>query len=576
MTNLTFPKALTGIIGLDDITNGGLPRGRPTLVCGSAGCGKTLFGMEFLVHGITQYDEPGVFVAFEETCEELTQNVSSLGYDLADLIDQNKLTIDHVSIDQAGFEQTGDYNLDGLFIRLQYAIQKVSAKRVVLDTIEVLFEALDDSQILRAELRRLFRWLKDKGVTVVITGERGNGMLTRNGIEEYVSDCVILLEHRVENRLSTRLLRIVKYRGSSHGSDEYPFLIDNGGFSVLPITSVSLDYDVTDERISSGIPRLDQMLGVQGFFRGSTIMVTGSSGTGKTTFASQFLDAACQRGERCLYFSFEEPANQIIRNMRSVGLDLQARVEADLLRFESVRPTGYSLEMHLLILHKHIQEFDPQIVVIDPVTSFEAIGSKADGRILLTRLIDFLKRRGITGFLTSLTTAGETSEQTEVDISSMVDSWLLVRNVESSGERNRIMYVLKSRGMAHSNQITEYEITEDGINMVDTYLGKSGVLTGSARLAQAAREQEEEQEYKQTIKLKKLQLEHKRTTIQAQIAALQAELDVENAEAQLLLDLEARREAADQDYTASMARHRKVIDDDNQLHINSSENLTDG
>ncbi|MEQ8674194.1 MAG: circadian clock protein KaiC [Aggregatilineales bacterium] len=576
LANLELPKAPTGIIGLDDITNGGLPRGRPTLVCGSVGCGKTLFGMEFLVHGITQYDEPGVFVAFEETSGELTQNASSLGFALADLIDQNKLAIDHISIDRTDFEQTGDYDLDGLFIRLEYAIQKVNAKRIVLDTIEVLFSALDNTDILRAELRRLFRWLKDKGVTAVITAERGDGMLTRQGIEEYVSDCVILLENRVENRLSTRLLRIVKYRGTAHGTDEYPFLIDDSGFSVLPITSVNLDYKISDERISSGIPRLDTMLGDRGFFRGSTILVSGPTGTGKTTIASHFLDAACQRGERCLYFSFEEPAAQIIRNMSSVGLDLQAWVEANLLRFETVRPTGYSLEMHLAILHKHIQAFDPQIVVIDPVTSFEAIGSKADSRTLLTRLIDFLKERGTTGFLTSLTTAGETSEQTEVDISSLIDTWLLVRTVESSGERNRLMYVLKSRGMSHSNQISEYEITEEGINLIDAYLGKSGVLTGSARLAQAASEQEEERERKQTIELKQLQLERKRAAIQAQIAALQAELDVESAETQLRLDQEARRTVASQNYTASMARKRKVTDSANQLHTNRSEEHDNG
>ncbi len=428
--NSALPKALTGITGLDDITDGGLPKGRPTLVCGGTGCGKTLLAMEFLVHGITQYDEPGVFVAFEETREELTQNVSSLGFALSDLIDQNKLAIDHISINRADLEQTGDYDLDGLFIRLDSAIQKVNAKRVVLDTIEVLFSALDDTHVLRAELRRLFQWLKDKGVTTIITGERGNRMLTRHGIEEYVSDCVILLENRVENRLSTRLLRIIKYRGTSHGIDEYPFLIDDTGFSVLPITSVNLDYKISDERISSGIPRLDTMLGGRGFFRGTTILVSGPTGTGKTTIASQFLDAACQRGERCLYFSFEEPAAQIIRNMGSVGLDLQAWVDADLLRFESVRPTGYSLEMHLVMLYKHIQAFNPKIVVIDPVTSFEAIGSKRESRALLTRLIDYLKVHGITGFLTSLTTAGETSEQTEVDISSLVDTWLLVQTVE--------------------------------------------------------------------------------------------------------------------------------------------------
>ena len=561
---LTLPKALTGIAGFDEISGGGLPMARPTLVCGSAGSGKTLFAMEFLVHGITQYDEPGVFIAFEETREELTQNVASLGFSLTDLIDQHKLVIDHISIDRAEVEQSGEYDLDGLFIRLEYAIQKVNAKRVVLDTIEVLFAALGDTHILRSELRRLFRWLKDKGVTAVITGERGDGALTRNGIEEYVSDCVILLDHRIEKQMSTRRLRIIKYRGTVHGTDEYPFLIDETGFSVLPITSVGLDYDVSDERVSSGIPRLDTMLEGQGFFRASTILVSGSAGTGKTIIASQFVDAACRRGERCLFFSFEESTSQIIRNMRSVGIDLQAWVDADLLRFKTVRPTLYSLEMHLATMHKRIQAFDPQIVVMDPITNFDIIGSRADSSALLTRLVDFLKMRGVTAFLTSLTSESEAIEQAQVHISSMMDAWLLVRNIESNGERNRVLYILKSRGMAHSNQVSEFEITAQGIQLVDTYLGKSGVLTGSARLAQKTDEQNEELARQQALELRQLKLERKRAAIQAQIAALQADLDVETADTQLLMDQESRRIIASRQYTDTIAHKRQIAASDSQ------------
>ena len=561
---LTLPKALTGIAGFDEISGGGLPMARPTLVCGSAGSGKTLFAIEFLVRGITQYDEPGVFIAFEETREELTQNVASLGFSLTDLIDQHKLVIDHISIDRAEVEQSGEYDLDGLFIRLEYAIQKVNAKRVVLDTIEVLFAALGDTHILRSELRRLFRWLKDKGVTTVITGERGDGALTRNGIEEYVSDCVILLDHRIEKQMSTRRLRIIKYRGTVHGTDEYPFLIDETGFSVLPITSVGLDYDVSDERVSSGIPRLDTMLEGQGFFRASTILVSGSAGTGKTIIASQFVDAACRRGERCLFFSFEESTSQIIRNMRSVGIDLQAWVDADLLRFKTVRPTLYSLEMHLATMHKRIQTFDPQIVVMDPVTNFDIIGSRADSSALLTRLVDFLKMRGVTAFLTSLTSESEAIEQAQVHISSMMDAWLLVRNIESNGERNRVLYILKSRGMAHSNQVSEFEITAQGIQLVDTYLGKSGVLTGSARLAQKTDEQNEELARQQALELRQLKLERKRAAIQAQIAALQADLDVETADTQLLMDQESRRIIASRQYTDTIAHKRQIAASDSQ------------
>lgn len=535
-----------------------MPKGRPTLVCGGSGSGKTLFGMEFLVRGITQFDEPGVFITFEETRSDLTQNVASLGFSLSDLIDQQRLVIDHISIEQAEIEQTGDYDLDGLFVRLNYAIQKVGAKRVVLDTIEALFAALGDTQTLRSELRRLFTWLKDKGMTAVITGERDEGALTRHGIEEYISDCVILLDHRIENQISTRRLRIVKYRGTSHGMDEYPFLIDETGFSVLPITAVGLLYQVSDERISSGIPRLDSMLGGRGFFRASTILVSGRAGTGKTTLATQFVNAACQRGERCLFFSFEEPAGQIIRNMRSVGIDLQTWVDAGLLRFEAVRPTMYSLEMHLATIHKHIEAFDPQVVAIDPVTNFDVIGSHAGSRALLTRLIDFLKMRGITTLLTSLTSAADAVEQSGVSISSIVDAWLLVRNLESNGERNRVLYILKSRGMAHSNQVSEFEITAQGIRLIDAYLGKAGALTGAARLAQEASDYDEELAQQEALQLRQLQLEQKRAAVNAQIAALQAELAVEDAQIQLLLDHDSRQKMAAQKFADAIARKRHI------------------
>lgn len=556
LEHFALPKTPTGIKGLDEITEGGLPSGRPTLVCGSAGSGKTLFAMEFLVYGIMQHDEPGVFVAFEETREELTQNFASLDFALADFIDQNRLVIDHVSIDWDQFAQTGDYDLDGLLIRIDHAIQKVNAKRVVLDTIEVLFTMLGDSDILRAELRRLFRWLKDKGVTTIITGEAGEGTLTRRGIEAYISDCVISLDQRVENHIARRRLRIIKYRGSKHGTDEYPFLIDETGFSVLPITSVGLDYPISDERISSGIPRLDKMLDGRGFFRASTILISGSSGTGKTSLAAQFAVAACQRGERCLYFSFEEAPSQIIRNMRSVGIDLEPWVQAGLLRFKSARPTAYSLDMHLIQLRKSISAFHPQNVVMDPVTNFEIIGTKTDSRTLLTHMIDFLKMHGITALMTSLIGGGEVSEQSGVHISSMIDTWLLVHNPESNGERNRVMYILKSRGMAHSNQICEFEITSQGIHLMDAYVGKSGVLTGSARLAQEAREFDDELQHQQTIELRQLQLNGKRAEIAAQITTLQAKLELENAKIQLLIDQESRRRAAAQKYGDSIARIR--------------------
>ena len=431
VTRVTLPKAPTGIAGLDEITGGGLPKGRPTLVCGSAGCGKTLFSMEFLVRGATAYNEPGVFMAFEETGPELAQNVRSLGFDLDQLVRQKKLVLDYVKVERSEIDETGDYDLEGLFIRLGAAIDSIGAKRVVLDTIEALFSGLQNEGILRAELRRLFRWLKDKGVTAIITGERGDGTLTRRGLEEYVSDCVILLDHRVEDQISTRRLRIVKYRGTAHGANEYPFLIDEDGFSVLPVSSLGLQHKVSSERVSSGIPRLDTMLGGKGFYKGSTILVSGTAGTGKTSLASHFVNAACQRGERCLYFSFEESPDQMIRNMRSLGINLEKWAKKDLLTFHSTRASFFSMEMHLAHIHKLVDRARPSIVVLDPIGSLIEAGTVRDAHFMLIRLIDFLKVRGITALLTNLTHGGSALENTSVNVSSIVDAWLLVRDIEA-------------------------------------------------------------------------------------------------------------------------------------------------
>ena len=472
---LTLPKAPTGINGLDEITRGGLPKGRPTLICGGAGCGKTLFSMEFLVRGAVDYDEPGVFMAFEEKADELAVNVASLGFDLNQLQRDKRIKLDHVHIERSEIEETGEYDLDGLFIRLGYAIDSIGAKRVVLDTIENLFSGLSNQGILRAELRRLFEWLKDKGVTTIITGERGEGTLTRHGLEEYVSDCVILLDHRVENQISTRLLRIVKYRGSVHGTNEYPFLIDADGISVLPVTSLTLDNEVSNERVSSGIPALDKMLDGRGFFRGSSILVSGTAGTVKTSIAASFISQTCRRGERCLFLAFEESPQQIIRNMRSIGLDLQRCVDAGLLRFHASRPTLNGLEMHLITIYKLVQQFRPQVVVLDPITNLVTVGSISEVKSMLIRLIDFLQREQITVLFTALTRNTIVEEQADEGVASLVDAWLLVRDIESNGERNRGIYVMKSRGMKHSNQVREFVISDQGVDLVDVYLGPEGV-----------------------------------------------------------------------------------------------------
>jgi circadian clock protein KaiC len=466
MNKTILRKSLTGIQGLDEITEGGLPKGRPTLICGSAGCGKTLLSMEFLVRGATQYNEPGVFMCFEEKGDELATNIASLGFDLKKLEKEKKISIDHVHIERREIEETGEYDLDGLFIRLGHAIDSIKAKRVVLDTIETLFGGLADDAILRAELKRLFGWLKDKGVTAIITGERGQGQLTRHGLEEYVSDCVILLDHRVTDQLSTRRLRIVKYRGSSHGTNEYPFLIDEHGISVIPITSLGLSHTVTSERISTGVAKLDTMMSGKGYYRGSSILVSGTAGTGKSSLGAAFVQAACKRGEKVLYFAFEESPDQIIRNMRSIGTDLGKYVKNGALKIHSSRPTMHGLEMHLAVMHKIVDEFSPRVVVIDPINNLLRSASGPEVRAMLVRLIDFLKTEKITGFFTNLTSAGQDSlEETELGLSSLMDTWLLIKDIEAEGERKRGLYILKSRGMAHSHQIREFHLTDKGIDL---------------------------------------------------------------------------------------------------------------
>ncbi|HEX9956829.1 MAG TPA: circadian clock protein KaiC [Fibrella sp.] len=521
----TLPKTPTGIIGLDEITGGGLPKGRPTLVCGSAGCGKTLFSMEFIVRGALQFGEPGVFMAFEEKTEELALNVVSLGFDLHQLQKDKLIKLDHVRIERSEIEETGEYDLDGLFIRLGYAIDSIGAKRVVLDTIENLFSGLNNQAILRAELRRLFEWLKEKGVTAIITGERGDGSLTRHGLEEYVSDCVILLDHRVDNQISTRLLRIVKYRGTMHGTNEYPFLIDEEGISVLPVTSLTLDHVVSEDRISSGIPALDKMLDKQGFFRGSSILVSGTAGTGKTSIAASFVNAACLRGERCLYLAFEESPLQIIRNMSSIGLDLQAHVDKGLLTFQAARPTLNGLEMHLITIHKLVNTLKPQVIVLDPITNLVTVGTMSDVKAMLIRLIDFLQTQQITVLFTALTNNTVFQEQPDEGVASLVDAWLLVRDIESNGERNRGMYLMKSRGMKHSNQVREFVISDEGVDLVDVYLGPEGVLTGSARETQQLLQQTGLALRDHAVGRKNREIERKRTVLESKIASLKEEFE---------------------------------------------------
>jgi len=529
-----LPKAPTGISGLDEVTGGGLPRGRPTLICGPAGCGKTLLAMEFLVRGITEFDEPGVFLAFEESTADLTANVASLGFDLAGLEAGGTLVLDHVNAVESDAQETGEWDLDGLFMRLGAAVDAVGAKRVVIDTIENLFGAFSNAAILRAELRRLFAWLKERELTAVITGERGDGTLTRHGIEEYVSDCVIVLDHRVTEQASTRRLRILKYRGSLHGTNEYPFLIGETGVSVLPITSLGLRHHVSTERVSTGVARLDAMLGDGGYYKGSTVLVNGTSGTGKSTLAAQFCDATCRRGERALYFAFEETEAEIVRNMSSVGIDLRQWVDAGLLQFRCFRPSLLGLEGHLFAMQKFVGAFDPAVVIMDPVSDLRRAGTPGDVAALLTRQVDFLKARGITALFTSLDSSAQPT-QTDQQMASLVDTWLLVKTMEGNGELNRVLYVLKSRGMAHSNQIREFLLTSEGIELADVYVGTQGVLTGSARQAQEAQERSEAMARLDDLEQRRAGLERRRESVEAQTTALWREFEDEAEAVERLL-----------------------------------------
>jgi len=556
--NNSLTKAPTGILGLDDILGGGLPHGRPTLICGGPGCGKTLLAMEFLVRGASDHDEPGVFVAFEEGESELAQNVLSLGFDLDKLVRERHLLVDRVEIDRTEMEASGEFDLEALFIRIGHAIDAVGAKRLVLDTLEVLFAGLPSPIVVRAELHRLFRWLKDRGLTAIVTGERGDGALTRQGLEEYVSDCVIALDHRVSNLVATRRLRVVKYRGSLHGTNEYPFLIDADGIAVLPITSLGLAHVASSERVSSGIPRLDAMLAGSGFYRGSSILASGTAGTGKTTLAAHFTDAACRQGERVLFFAFEESPQQILRNLRSTGIDLEPWVDQGLLQFQAQRPTFQGLEMHLTAMHKAILRFQPRHLVMDPINSFVSPGNEAEVKSMLMRLVDFLKMQGITGYFTSLTTGGYPVDQTDTAISSLIDTWLLLRATETGGERNRSLSILKSRGMAHSNQTREFLITNRGVVLRDVYIGPGGVLAGSARQTQEAEEAAARLLRQHEIERQQRELERQRARLEGKITELREEFAVQEAETQALIAREQAREAVLNQGRATMARIRQA------------------
>ena len=558
LSNTLLRKCPTGIAGLDEITGGGLPYGRPTLVCGGSGCGKTLLGMEFLVRG-TALNEPGVFLAFEETSTELTQNFVSIGFDLNKLVSSKLLDIDHVHIVRSGLEPTGEFDLEGLFIRIGHAIDRIGAKRVVLDSLETLFTGYMSEGILRLELKRLFNFLKEKQVTTVVTAEQGERTLTRFGLEEYVADCVIFLDHKLSEQIATRRMRVVKYRGSSHGTNEYPFLIDGNGLSIMPISSLALDHAVSAERISSGVQGLDAMMGFEGYYRGSSILVTGTAGSGKSSLAAHFVNSACQRGEKCLYFAFEESRDQIVRNMKSIGVDLEKWADKGLLQFRNTRSTLYGMEMHLVTMHKAIEKFKPTIVIIDPISDLLVSARETEVMSMLSRLIDFLKREGITALCTDLTAVGGSLEKTEVGVSPLMDTWILLQILEGTGERNRGLYILKSRGMDHSNQVREFTLTNSGIVLREAYIGAGRVLTGTARLSQEAQEKADALVMSEETMRKQREVDRKRTLMEAQIKALQADYQAGKEELERSITSEKLRQEILAEDTRRMASKRESL-----------------
>jgi len=554
-----IPKTPTGIEGLDAITDGGLPTGRATLVCGGPGCGKTLLAMEFLARGALQFNEPGVFLSFEETARELTLNIASLGVDLNDLTRRKLLVLDHVRTDRHNPEASGDFSLDGLFIRLGHAIEAIGARRVVLDSVESVFDGLPNRLILRAELRRLFGWLKDKGVTSVITGDGSDRALTRHGLEEYVSDCVIELAQHTVGQASSRRMRVIKYRGSTHGSGIYPFVIDPSGIVVLPITSKGLAHAVCDDRVSSGIADLDTMLGGAGYYRGSSVLVTGSAGTGKTSLAAQFCDRACARGERALYFAFEESSSQIIRNMRSIGIDLAQWVDKGLLRFQATRPSFAGLETQLMLMYTAVKSFGPQVVVVDPLNGF-LIGDNVDEvKFMLMRLADMFNTSLITGLFTSSGIGDHANGSHEASISSLIDTWLILEHLEMSGERNRTLSILKARGMPHSNQIREYVLGSSGVHLSDVYIGPRGVLTGSARMTQQAQEQADALLTQNETERLRLAIASKQHALEAKIELLRDELSLQEEQARRIIGLEESKARQLQQDRAAMGIYRTRV-----------------
>ncbi len=541
--SFSLPKAPTGICGLDEVTGGGLPLGRTTLVCGGAGSGKTLLAMEFLAHGAIDCGEPGVFMSFEEKERGLITNFASIGIDLKQLCEDRKMDMEYVEVDKSEIEETGEYDLEALFVRLGLAIDTIGAKRVALDTLESLFAGLTDAGVLRAELRRLFGWLNDRGVTTIVTGERGQGTLTRFGLEEYISDCVILLDNRVSNEMATRRLRILKYRGSSHGSNEYPFIVDRFGMSILPISSLRLEHEAPSERVSTGIHGLDDMLSGEGYYRDSSILFTGAAGTGKTSLACAFIEAGCRRGERCIYFASEESPRQITRNMRSIGIDLEPWTKKGLLRFEAARVSSESLEAHLLGVQRLVTELQPSLVVVDALSDLLDMGSPLEVKWMSARLVDFLKSQHVTSVFTSLVTGEANEGMSGVGISSTMDCWLHMENVKNNLERNRSLNVLKSRGMKHSNQAREFLITDKGLDLVNIYVSSAGGLMGSARLAQEAADRASQSQRRHEIEDKRQALKGRRESMEAKIAAMRAEFRAEALEVKRAMKEAEQREA---------------------------------
>ena len=517
----------TGVKGLDDVLGGGIPQGHAMLLVGKPGTGKSILSMEYLLHGIELHKENGVYISFEESEKQIISNAASFGWKFEEMVKKNKLAISYIDMQPEQMRTVGDYDLSALILRVKGAIKKVNARRVVIDGINNLLSTFDDERIIRSDLLRLIREIKEVNATIFITGERGHDSWSKMGFEEYLADGLMHLDNRTDGNYQTREIQVVKCRGINHYTGKSPFIINSEGMSIRPLITADFDYKVLKSRVSTGIADIDNMLGGKGLYRGSTVYITGPSGAGKTSISSSFANGACSRGERALFLAFEESSDQIIRNMKSIGLSLDKWVNEKLLYFYTARATTNSLEGHLDNIMTMVREVEPTCVVLDPISAFRPIANENETKLMLIRLNDYLRARKITTVFTALSSDGEYSEHADVQLSSIADTWIVVRIMDYKGERNNVMQLMKSRGMSHSRQMKEMYFTGNGLKLQNVYQGPEGVLTGAARIGQEKYEKLKEARNVIEIDKNRKKIERKKSLLEASIEALKHEYEEE-------------------------------------------------